>query len=159
MEKDGQKFLILENIRSAQNVGAMFRTADAIGVDMLFLVGYTAAPIDRFGRPQKEVAKSALGAEQNVPWEQHQSAPELIQTLQKRGVTVFALEQHHDAQDYKTVAIEGDVALVVGNEVDGVSDEALAAADSIIEIPMRGDKESLNVSVATGITLFRLFDT
>lgn len=153
-----QKILILENIRSAQNVGAMFRTADAVGVDVVYLVGYTPAPIDRFGRPQKEIAKSALGAEKKVSWKQAASVRDLIRELQQRGVQVIALEQCAQAADYKTVVPSENAALIVGNEIDGVSPDALELADVCIDIPMHGSKESLNVSVATGIALFRLFD-
>lgn len=153
-----QKILILENIRSAQNVGAMFRTADAVGVDVVYLIGYTPAPIDRFGRPQKEIAKSALGAEKTVSWKQVASVCDLIRGLQQQGAQVIALEQCAQAVDYKTVVPSENAALIVGNEIDGVSPEALGLADVCIEIPMHGSKESLNVSVATGIALFRLFD-
>lgn len=153
-----QNFLILENIRSAQNVGAMFRTAEAAGIATVYLVGYTPAPIDRFGRPQKEIAKSALGAEHLVRWEQIDSMHTLVHKLKAEGVMVVVLEQHERSVDYKTVVPTGDVALIVGNEIDGVSAEAIALADVCVEIPMRGQKESLNVSVATGIALFRLLD-
>ncbi|MEY2641172.1 MAG: hypothetical protein RL150_565 [Candidatus Parcubacteria bacterium] len=158
MTLNTQKILILENIRSAQNVGAMFRTADAIGIDTIILVGYTPAPIDRFGRPQKDVVKSALGAEQRVVWKSVPEIVPILETLRADGFQLLALEQTTDSVDYKYIVPNERVVLIVGNEVEGVSKEALVRADTVIEIPMRGMKESLNVSVATGIALFRLFD-
>lgn len=158
MTDKAQKILILENIRSTHNVGAMFRTADAIGVTKIFLCGYTPAPIDRFGRARPDIAKSALGAENTIPWESVESAADIISTLKAEGFTMIALEQDVRAIDYKSITPTGNTAVVVGNEVDGVSQEVLELVDAIAEISMMGSKESLNVSVATGVLLFRLFD-
>jgi 23S rRNA (guanosine2251-2'-O)-methyltransferase len=158
MRDKAQKILILENIRSTHNVGAMFRTADAIGITKIFLCGYTPAPIDRFGRVRPDIAKSALGAENIIPWESVESAATVVMQLKAKKVTTIALEQHANAVDYKTIAPTGDTAVVVGNEVDGVSQDVLKLVDVVAEIPMVGSKESLNVSVATGVLLFRLFD-
>lgn len=158
MTLNTQKILILENIRSAQNVGAMLRTADAVGIDKVFLVGYTPSPVDRFGRPQKDVAKSALGAETRIVWESVVAIEPLLEVLRADGFQLLALEQTPHAVDYKTVTPSSRTALIVGNEVEGVSAAALAQVDSVLELPMRGMKESLNVSVATGIALYRLFD-
>ena len=153
-----QNILILENVRSTHNVGAMFRTADAVGISKIYLIGYTPTPVDRFGRPRTDLAKSALGAEKSITWESVDSVSEVLTQLKDEGFTVVALEQHETSVDYKTVTPTGKTALVVGNEIDGISKEALSLADVIIEIPMAGEKESLNVSVATGVVLFRLFD-
>ena len=158
MRDKAQKILILENIRSTHNVGAMFRTADAVGVTKIFLCGYTPAPIDRFGRVRPDIAKSALGAENTIPWESVESAVDVVTQLKAQQVVTIALEQHVNSVDYKTITPTDDTAVVVGNEVDGVSQEVLELVDVIAEIPMVGSKESLNVSVATGVLLFRLFN-
>jgi tRNA G18 (ribose-2'-O)-methylase SpoU len=158
MSTKAQNILILEDIRSTHNVGAIFRTADAVGISKVYLVGYTPAPLDRFGRERGDVAKSALGAEKSIPWEQVSSMEPLLTSLKNDGYTIVALEQNEKSVDYKTIVPEGKTAVVVGNEIDGVSKEALELADVIVEIPMQGEKESLNVSVATGVLLFRLFD-
>ena len=154
-----EAIVILENIRSAHNVGAIFRTAEAVGVSKIYLVGYTPAPIDRFGRPQKDIEKTALGAQNVVPWEHVEKSDSLIERLKNEGVTIYAVERAQGAVDYKSVSVEGRVAVVLGNEVDGVEPTSCALADAVIEIPMRGMKESLNVSVAAGIIFYRLFDT
>lgn len=151
-------YLILCDIRSAHNVGAMFRTADASGVTKIFLTGYTPRPVDRFNRPVKEILKTALGAEKNIPWEHKPDTLEVIKDLKKKKVEIIALEQSPKALDYKKVKAKNDIALVVGNEVLGLSKEILAIADIIAEIPMNGGKESLNVSVALGVALFRILD-
>ena len=152
--------LILENIRSAENVGALFRTADAAGISHIYLVGYTPAPLDRFKRPNTKIATRALGAEKNILWSIHTNTLTLITKLKKDNWQIVALEQAPTAIDYKKVAkqLGQKVAYIVGNEVDGVLPKTLARADIIAEIPMRGKKESLNVSVATGIALFRMLD-
>lgn len=154
--KKGSLSLILHDIRSSENVGAMFRTADAAGVGKIYLTGYTPTPLDRFGRINKKVAKAALGAERDVLWEKNESISLLLKQLKKNKVTIIALEQDTKAIDYKKVKTTGDTALIVGNEVDGVSKDALKMCDQIVEIPMKGKKESLNVSVALGIALFRI---
>ncbi len=149
--------LVIDNVRSAHNVGSMFRTADAAGVTKIYCIGYTPTPLDRFKRPQKDIAKTALGAEQTLPWEHYDHIGDVIQALKHDGVTIVALEQTKNAIDYRTLLHHGDkVALVVGNEVGGISEGTLALCDHHIEIPMRGTKESLNVSVATGIALYAL---
>ena len=150
--------LVLPDIRSAHNVGAMFRTADAAGVSKPYLVGITPAPVDRFNRPRADMAKAALGAELSVPWEQKAKILPLISKLKKEGYTVIALEQSESSIDYKKVKVPagGKIALVVGNEVEGLPKSVIAKCDIVAEIPMRGMKESLNVSVALGIALFRI---
>ncbi|MEA1929519.1 MAG: TrmH family RNA methyltransferase [Patescibacteria group bacterium] len=148
--------LVLVDIRSAHNVGAIFRTADAAGVKKIYLVGHTPAPLDRFDRPVKEIAKTALGAEDSVAWEKADSVGALIANFKEPNVETIALEQSPKSVDYKKVEIAGPTAIIVGNEVDGLPEEVLGQCDVVAEIPMRGQKESLNVSVATGVFLFRL---
>lgn len=150
--------LILHNIRSAENVGSIFRTADAVGVSKIFLTGYTPLPIDRFNRPQSKIAKTALGAEKTVLWEHHKTATQLIDRLQKEGVSVVAVEQDSRAVDYKKLEITKQTAFIFGNEVLGVSKKILDKCDVIASIPMKGKKESLNVSVSAGVFLFRVLD-
>ena len=148
------KYLILDNIRSQYNVGAIFRTADAAGVAKLFLVGYTPAPIDRFGRPVPELEKTSLGATKSVLWESVVDTLTLVKRLQAEGVTVVAVELTPTSVSLYDFVVPQNVAYIMGNEIEGVSPEVLAAVDVVVEIPMAGIKESLNVSVATGIILY-----
>jgi 23S rRNA (guanosine2251-2'-O)-methyltransferase len=154
--RNSEIILVLQNIRSAYNVGAMLRTADGVGVSKVYLCGYTPAPIDRFGRKRSDVAKAALGAEETVLWERVADIAELLQKLQKEGVQLVALEQDRQSVLYNTVPGVEKVALIVGEEVHGLSRDVLDVCDVIAEIPMFGAKESLNVSVATGIMLYQL---
>lgn len=152
--------VILDNIRSAHNVGSMFRTADAAGVAKLYLCGITPAPIDRFGRHNKEIAKVALGAEQSMPWEKAASTASVITKLKKEGFSVFAVEQNKRSTPYDRIRLTKQerthTAILMGAEVEGVSPAILKRCDTILEIPMHGMKESLNVGVAFGIVIFRL---
>lgn len=148
--------LILHNIRSAHNVGAIFRTADAAGVRKLHLTGYTPAPRDKFQRINKEIAKTALGAEQTVAWEKVENVQDLMGKLRAEGWQLLALEQSEKSIDYRKVELKSKATLILGNEVGGIEPEILQQCDQIIEIPMKGEKESLNVSVAAGIALFCL---
>ncbi len=150
--------ILLHNIRSAHNVGSIFRTSDAIGVSRVYLSGYSPLPLDKFGRPVKEIAKTALGAEQSIPWQEIKNIPKLIKKLKDEGFTVIAIEQDIYAIDYKTYIPEEKILVLVGNEVRGLSCTMKKYADVIVEIPMSGKKESLNVSVAFGIVLFRMCD-
>ncbi len=155
--------VLLHNIRSAHNVGSMFRTSDAIGVARIYLTGYTPLPLDKFRRPVKEIVKTALGAEQSIPWEQTKSVATLVKKLKAGGFTVVAIEQDARAIDYKTYGrppsvVSEKVLILVGNEVRGLSMAMKKHADTIVEIPMLGKKESLNVAVAYGIAMFRMFD-
>lgn len=166
MDKENQKnIVILHNIRSVENVGAMFRTADAAGVNKIYLTGYTPAPIDRFGRERRDLAKSALGAEEFVPWEQAKNINTLLGKLKKEKFSIIAIEQDENSIDYKKVSARGGPAygwkkkvFIVGAEVVGIPKNILKKCDVIAEIPMRGKKESLNVSVALGIALFRIIN-
>lgn len=162
--KDTQKDyrLLLDNIRSVHNVGSIFRTAETIGISKIYCLGTTPTPLDRFQNKRKDFAKVALGAEDLVSWEYLEDAKDLIQELfqelKRQGFQIIALEQSSDSVDYKKVELGDKTLIVVGNEVGGVSKELLKLVDKIIEIPMKGKKESLNVSVATGVALFRLLD-
>jgi tRNA G18 (ribose-2'-O)-methylase SpoU len=148
------KYLILENIRSAYNVGAIFRTADGAGVSKLFLIGYTPAPVDRFGRVQPEIEKTSLGACKEILWEHQPSIESVFARLKKEEVMIAAVEQGERAISLAEFHAPENVAYILGNEIDGVSQTALAKADVVVEIPMLGTKESLNVSVAAGIILY-----
>tara|TARA_B100000745_G_scaffold53689_2_gene31886 strand:- start:5592 stop:6062 length:471 start_codon:yes stop_codon:yes gene_type:complete len=148
-----ETILILHNIRSAYNVGAIFRTADAVGVSKIYLTGYTPAPIDRFGRPRKDIAKTALGAEKSVEWE-HGDVSRVIQQLNEKEIFVVSVEIDEKAIPIHTYVFPQRVAFVFGNEIRGVSKQLRERSDAIVEIPMRGKKESLNVSVAAGMVLF-----
>ena len=150
--------VLLHNIRSAHNVGAMFRTAEAIGVSQIYLSGYSPTPIDKWKRPVKEIAKTALGAELLIPWEYNSSPEFFINKTKTEGFSVIGLEQDVSAIDYKLFHPSKSVLLLVGNEVEGVSEELRAMCDTLIEIPMHGKKESLNVSSAFAVALFRMFD-
>ncbi len=156
--KDNKLYLLLHNIRSVHNVGSLFRTADAAGVTKIFLTGYTPRPIDRFGRPRKELSKVALGGEDSVLWEYHKSPLPLISKLKREGIKVIGLEQDSDSLDYKKYKVKKPILLIVGNEVLGMSKVLIDLCDEIIEIPMKGKKESLNVAVSTGIALFRILN-
>jgi tRNA G18 (ribose-2'-O)-methylase SpoU len=149
-------YLILNGIRSTHNVGAMLRTADGAGVQRVYLCGCTPAPIDRFGRKRKDVAKTSLGAEDMVAWEQAGDVLALLQKLKVDGVRVVALEQNVQSVPYNTLTLNAPTALLVGEEVHGLSQKVLDVCDVISEIPMYGKKESLNVSVAAGIALYQL---
>lgn len=139
-------------------MGSIFRTADGAGVTKLWLTGYTPAPLDQFKRVNSEIAKTALGAEQSIEWEKRENIITLIKELKNLDYKILALEQSDNSVDYKQVKLEGKTALIVGNEVGGVEGDVLNLCDQIIEIPMRGSKESLNVAVATGVAVFRLID-
>jgi 23S rRNA (guanosine2251-2'-O)-methyltransferase len=153
-----KKILVLDSIRSVLNVGSIFRTADAIGINKIYLCGITPVPIDRFGRKREDLHKSALGAEESVEWESCENVLELILRLKKEGVQIISLEQSADSIDYKEINVSENCAIVLGNEVDGVDSEILKNSDVVTEIKMAGKKESLNVGVATGIVLYRFFD-
>lgn len=156
--KSQENILILHNIRSVENVGAMFRTADAAGIDKIYLTGYTPTPLDRFGRKRGDLAKSALGAEEFVAWEQKKSISSLFTQLKREGFQLIAIEQDKKSIDYKTLRLRSGqgYAFIVGTEVTGIPKNILEKCDVIAEIPMRGKKESLNVSVSLGIALFRI---
>lgn len=144
--------IILPNIRSAHNVGAFFRTADAIGASKIYVCGYTPTP----GHPR--VDKVALGAQISVPWEYAKSATALLKKLKKAGYHIAALELTKKSIDYRDWRPQFPLALIVGNEVTGITPAQLRLADTIIHLPMLGTKESLNVSVAFGGIAYYLLE-
>lgn len=145
--------IILDDIRSLHNIGSVFRTADAFLVEKIYLCGITATP------PHKEIHKTALGATETVAWEHSNSVNEVIQQLQSENVKVLAIEQVEKAVllDQFTVENTKKYALIFGNEVYGVSQEAVALCDGCIEIPQLGTKHSLNIAVSAGIVIWDLF--
>jgi tRNA G18 (ribose-2'-O)-methylase SpoU len=143
-------YVVLENIRSMYNVGAAFRTSDAARIQELFLCGYTAKP------PRKEIDKTALGAADTVPWRHFPNTMDAIRWLKDSGIQVAVLEHTDKSLNLMTSELEFPLALVVGNEVDGVTDEVVHAADLALEIPMHGMKQSLNAAVAYGVAVFQI---
>jgi tRNA G18 (ribose-2'-O)-methylase SpoU len=159
-QQNQKNIVILHDIRSVQNVGAMFRTADAVGIDKIYLTGYTPTPLDRFGRKRGDLAKSALGAENFVLWEYKKTINPLLSKFKQEGFQIIAIEQDKNSIDYKTLRLrlgQGHV-FIVGTEVTGIPKNILKKCDIIAEIPMRGKKESLNVSVAFGVAIFGILD-
>lgn len=142
---NSQFFIIAHNIRSLFNIGTIFRTADALDVDKIYLTGYSGHP------PASQIAKVALGSENSVPWEYHQNISSLFTKLKKQGVKIVALELGAGAIVYNKFKPEFPLALLLGNEVRGVSKPLLKKVDSTIYLPMYGQKESLNVGVAMGV--------
>jgi tRNA G18 (ribose-2'-O)-methylase SpoU len=145
--------LVLDDIRSLHNIGSVFRTADAFLIEKIILCGITATP------PNKEIHKTALGATETVAWEHHESVLEVIENLKKEKILTLAIEQVESAiflQDFK-VEKNQKYALIFGNEVYGVAQEAVAICDGCIEIPQLGTKHSLNISVSAGIVVWDLF--
>lgn len=142
--------IMLDNVRSMHNVGSAFRTADGFAIEKIILCGITATP------PHREIEKTALGATQSVVWEHVQEASETIQALKEDGYTILAIEQANGSVELQTAAIDSTrkYVFVFGNEVHGVSDEAMQQVDACIEIPQFGTKHSFNVSVTVGIVIW-----
>ncbi|HEX8974491.1 MAG TPA: TrmH family RNA methyltransferase [Patescibacteria group bacterium] len=153
-------YLILHDIRSAYNVGAILRSADGAGVFKIFLTGYTPRPADQSKqfktKADKMIEKTALGAEKHVAWEYVEKLDDLLEKLKKENIFLAALEKTNDALDIQKFEPVFPMALLLGNEVDGVSGEDLQKCGAVFSIPMRGQKESLNVSVAAGIAMYEL---
>ena len=126
--KNQKTFLVLHNIRSVINVGAIFRTADCVGIDKIFLTGYTPQPIDRFKRLRSDFHKAALGAEEFVSWEYNKNISPVLNKLNKDGVALIAIEQYKNAKDYKHYKLKGKTAFILGNEVRGLSKHILKNA-------------------------------
>jgi tRNA G18 (ribose-2'-O)-methylase SpoU len=145
--------IVMDDIRSLHNIGSVFRTADAFLVEKIYLCGITATP------PHKEIQKTALGATDTVAWEHQKSVTEVIQKLRSENVTVLAVEQVEKAflLDEFIADTTKKYALVFGNEVYGVAQEAIALCDGCIEIPQLGTKHSLNIAVSAGIVIWDLF--
>jgi len=147
-------FVICHNIRSRHNVGSIFRTADAAGVSKIFLCGITPTP------PHHDIEKVSLGAEKTVEWEKCKETWRLIEKLKKEGFRIISLEQSKKAVSLDDLGkIKGPVALILGSEVDGLPRFVLDRSDKIIQIPMYGKKESLNVSVAFGVAIYKIRET
>jgi tRNA G18 (ribose-2'-O)-methylase SpoU len=141
---------VLDNIRSLHNVGAIFRTADAAGVNKLYLCGMTGAP------PRHEIRKAALGAEESVAWEYFKQTHEALEKLKKEGYFILALENTPASVDYRRATYRFPLALVVGHEYNGIAPEILARCAAAVSLPMRGTKISLNVAVAFGIAAYEI---
>ena len=152
--------LVLHRIRSAYNVGSMFRTADGIGVDKIFITGFTQSPSDKEyafqTKAEKMLSKTALGADKYVAWERQRNITKVIERLKQDGFQVVALEQDGKSVDYKKFQPKKKLALIVGNEPRGIDKRILRKCDKIVEIPMRGSKKSLNVAVALGIAGYEI---
>ncbi len=151
--KESQKnpvIVVLENIRSAYNVGSVFRTADAFLIESIYITGYTARP------PHKEISKTALGAQDTVDWKYFQTTGEAIEDLKKNQYEVFAVEQVTDSISLEKIhnSPADKIAFIFGNEVSGVAEKIIPLCDGCIEIPQFGMKHSLNISVAAGIVLW-----
>ncbi len=156
VENKKETYIILHNIRSVYNVGSIFRTADAVGISKIYLTGFTPTPVDRFGKKRKDISKVALGAEENIDWEYKKNIGNLIEELKKQKIFIIAVEQSNNSIDYKKIKIHKKNAILFGNEVKGISNTILDKCDIVAEIPMKGKKESLNVSVSAGVMLFRI---
>nr|WP_288931585.1 RNA methyltransferase [uncultured Allomuricauda sp.] len=145
--------IVLDNVRSLNNIGSVFRTADAFLVQKIYLCGITATP------PHKDIRKTALGATESVDWEYRKNTLELVDELKQSGVKIVSVEQAENAvmlNDYQVIG-EETVALIFGNEVKGVSQEVVTASDVILEIPQFGTKHSLNISVSTGVVVWDIW--
>jgi 23S rRNA (guanosine2251-2'-O)-methyltransferase len=153
-------YLILDNIRSAYNVGAIFRTADGAGVKKIYLCGYSAAPAENTKtyktQAEKMIEKTALGAQNLIAWEKCENLFDLLKKLREDKINIIALEQDKKSVELKKYKSNFPLALILGNEVEGIAPEILKKCDAIVSIPMRGQKESLNVSVAAGIAIYEI---
>jgi 23S rRNA (guanosine2251-2'-O)-methyltransferase len=145
--------VILEDIRSMHNVGSVFRTADAFLVEQILLCGFTPNP------PHRDIHKTALGATETVEWKAYDNTASAIEVLKKDGYRIYAIEQVHNSIELQTFEISNQdkVAIIFGNEADGVNEETIAMTDGCIEIPQAGSKHSFNISVAAGIVLWEIF--
>jgi len=142
--------VVLDNVRSMHNVGSVFRTADAFLMEAVYLCGYTPKP------PHRDIQKTALGATETVEWHYCNTTIEAINLLKQMGYKVFAVEQAEGSVSLEKFTIAENIAVVFGNEVEGVDNQVLELCDGCIEIPQFGTKHSLNISVATGIVLWEL---
>lgn len=144
--------VVLENIRSAYNVGSVFRTADAFLVEAIYIIGYSAKP------PHKEIKKTALGAEETVNWRHFSTTAEAISQLREDGYTIYAIEQAEGSRALQAItpALDEKIAVVLGNEVTGVEQSTIHLCDVCVEIPQLGMKHSLNIATAAGVVLWEL---
>ena len=144
--------IVLDNIRSLSNVGAVFRTADAFRIGEIFLCGITACP------PHREIHKTALGADETVKWRYFPTTSEACKELKSMGYKIFAVEQIEDSVMLQNFNFQPNSAFVMGNEVEGVDEAVLPFCDGALEIPQQGTKHSLNVSVCSGIVMWEIFN-
>lgn len=144
--------ILLENVRSALNVGGIFRVADAVGADKILLIGYTPMPIDRMGRKHSKIAKTALGAEQSVLWQQYATVTDALDAHSDHMPVV--VEQTPASIPYTEHTPSADMLYIFGNEVEGVSSTACESVSAHIHLPMRGRKESLNITTAAAVILY-----
>jgi tRNA G18 (ribose-2'-O)-methylase SpoU len=153
------KIAVLDNLRSVHNVGSIFRTANAAGIDSIILCGTTPTPLDAKGNRRSDFAKVSLGAENTVSWSYHESAVLAVTSLQNSHYYIVALEQSDQSVDYKSVDLRTypDTAVIIGNEVDGIADDVVSLCNVVAEIPMLGTKESLNVTIAFGIGVYAMY--
>lgn len=149
-KKKSSFYLVCDNIRSLENIGSIFRTADALKIDKIFLCGICGKP------PHHKISKTALGAENWIDWEYHKLTWKLIEKLKKEKVFIIALEQAKNSIIYTKFKPKFPLALIIGNEIKGISDSVLKRADKIIFLPMLGKKESLNVAVSFGIVGYEI---
>lgn len=145
--------LLAHNVRSLWNVGSFFRTSDALQIERIYLTGFTGYP------PRTEITKTAIGAEHWVSWEHARDPLPILRHLKEEGWQIVSLERNDAARDLSSFAPADRVCLIVGHELTGVSDALLSLSDAVVQIPMLGKKESLNVAVATGIALHHLRTT
>jgi tRNA G18 (ribose-2'-O)-methylase SpoU len=152
------KIAVLDNLRSVHNVGSIFRTANACGIEKMYLCGTTPTPLDHKGLKRKDFAKVALGAEETIAWEYQEDTRTTLLRLHESGSYIVAFEQDEKSVDYKDVKadLSKDVVFLIGPEVTGITQEILKECDVIAEIPMLGTKESLNVTIAFGIGVYRI---
>ena len=152
------KVAVLDNLRSVHNVGSIFRTCNASSIEKIYLTGTTPTPLDHKGNRRKDFSKVALGAEDLVAWEYCEDVVSCVKKLQKENFYIISLEQDIHSTDYKNITIPKgkEVAFIVGAEVDGINHEVIKLSDVIAEIPMLGTKESLNVTIAFGIGVYRI---
>jgi len=142
--------VILDNLRSLNNIGSFFRTSDAFNIRQLILTGICAQP------PHRDIQKTALGATQSVDWKYIEDSVEAVKECQKAGFKTYAIEQAVDVISFENFEVEGPIAVVFGNEVEGVRDEVIQICDGVIELPQFGTKHSLNVSVCGGAVLWEI---
>lgn len=142
--------VVLENIRSAYNVGSVFRTSDAFLIEAIYIIGYSAKP------PHKEIKKTALGAEETVEWKHFKTSTEAIDELKRKGYKVYAVEQVENSISLEKFTAKDNVAVLFGNEVTGVEQSTIALCDGCIEIPQLGMKHSLNIATAVGVVLWEM---
>ncbi len=147
-KKRNRIFALLDNVRSLYNVGAIFRTSDGVLLEKLYLCGITGTP------PRNEISKTALGAEEVVPWEYNEDAVEVIKKLKKKGITIVAVELAHESVPYNKAKYPFPVCFIFGHEVEGISDEVMSLVDISVSVPMLGRANSLNVATCYGIIVY-----